>query len=65
MYYNNTTIGFFDSMGLQSVDYIINQTELSCIFSTPDYISKIIQMKKENLAATIKNLVCFDDFNDS
>lgn len=64
MYYNYTTIGFFDSMGLQSVDYIINQTELSCIFSTPDYITKIIQMKKENLAATIKNLVCFDDVND-
>ena len=65
MYYNYTTIGFFDSMGPQSVDYILNQTELSCIFSTPDYISKIIQMKKDNLAQTIKFLVCFDNVNPS
>ena len=24
MYYNQTTIGFFDSMGIQAVDYILN-----------------------------------------
>jgi len=61
MYYNQTTIGFFDSMGIQAVDFILNQTELSCIFSTSEYISKIIQMKKEKLARTIQFLVCFDD----
>jgi long-chain acyl-CoA synthetase len=65
MYYNQTTIGFFDSMGAQSVDYILKQTELSCIFSTPEYIAKIIQMKKENLATTIKFLVCFDDVSNA
>lgn len=42
MYYNQTTIGFFDSMGFQAVDYILQQTELSCIFTTHEYISKII-----------------------
>ena len=61
MYYNQTTIGFFDSMGIQAVDFILNQTELSCIFSTSEYISKVIQMKKEKLARTIQFLVCFDD----
>jgi long-chain acyl-CoA synthetase len=65
MYYNQTTIGFFDSMGAQSVDYILKQTELSCIFSTPEYIAKIIQMKKDNLATTIKFLVCFDDVSNA
>jgi long-chain acyl-CoA synthetase len=60
MYYNQTTIGFFDSMGVQAVDYILEQTELSCIFSTADYISKVIQMKKEKIARTIQYLVCFD-----
>ena len=65
MYYNQTTIGFFDSMGAQSVDYILKQTELSCIFSTPEYIAKIIQMKKDKLAATIKFLVCFDDVSNA
>ena len=65
MYYNQTTIGFFDSMGAQSVDYILKQTELSCIFSTPEYIAKIIKMKKDNLATTIKFLVCFDDVSNA
>lgn len=61
MYYSHTTIGFFDSMGVQAVDYILKQTELSCIFSTSDYIKKLCDMKKDNLAPTIKFLVCFDD----
>ena len=65
MYYNQTTIGFFDSMGAQSVDYILKQTELSGIFSTPEYIAKIIQMKKDKLATTIKFLVCFDDVSNA
>jgi long-chain acyl-CoA synthetase len=61
MYFNHTTIGFFDSMGVQAVDYILKQTELSCIFSTKDYIKNVIDMKKDNLAPTIKFLVCYDE----
>ena len=61
MYYSMTTIGFFDSMGFEAVDFILNQTELSCIFTTPEYISKIVTMKKEGLAKSIKYLVCYED----
>lgn len=48
-------------MGVDSVEFILQQTELSCIFSTKDYIKKIITMKNENKASTIKFLICFDD----
>ena len=61
MYYSMTTIGFFDSMGISAVDFILNQTELSCIFTTPEYINKIVTMKKEGLAKAIKFLVSFDE----
>lgn len=61
MYYNNTSIGFFDSMGVESVDFILKQTQLACIFSTPEYISKIIDMKKSGKAASITSMVCYDD----
>jgi len=61
MYYSMTTIGFFDSMGPESVDFILNQTELSCIFTTPEYIKKIVSMKKEGLAKNVKFLVSFDE----
>jgi len=60
MYFNRTTIGFFDSMGNQAVDFILNQTELSCIFCTPEYISKLVAMKKEDLAKSIKYLVSME-----
>lgn len=60
MYYNVTTIGFFDSMGAGSVDYILNQTELTCMFASSDYISKIVAMKKDGMAAQIKYIVSFD-----
>lgn len=46
MYDSMTTIGFFDSMGESAVDFILVQTELSCIFTTPEYMKKIISMKK-------------------
>ncbi len=56
-----TSIGFFDSMGPESVDFILNQTELSCIFTTPEYIKKIVAMKKEGLAKSVKFIVSFDE----
>lgn len=60
MYMTQTTIGFFDSMGVQAVDFILEQTELSTIFTTMEYIKKVIQMKKDGLARCIKHFVCFD-----
>lgn len=45
MYFSQTSIGFFDAMGPESVDYILKQTELSCIFTTPEYVQKIVEMK--------------------
>lgn len=60
MYFNHTSIGFFDSMGVQSVDYILKQTELVCMFSSSEYISKVCSMKKEGNAETIKYFVSFD-----
>lgn len=64
MYMTYTTIGFFDSMGVSSVDFILEQTELSTMFTTMEYIKKVIQMKKDNLARTVKNFVCFDEITD-
>lgn len=64
MYFDRTTIGFFDSMGPQSVDYILNQTQLSTIFCTSEYIEKILKMKKDGQAATVCTLVCFDAFKE-
>jgi long-subunit acyl-CoA synthetase (AMP-forming) len=60
MYFTVTTIGFFDSMGAASVDYILNQTVLTSIFASNDYINKLIIMKKDGMAGRLKHLVSFD-----
>jgi len=60
MYFNYTTIGFFDSMGAETVNYILNQTELTTLFVAGEYVSKIIQMRKDGLAGNLKNVVSFD-----
>lgn len=60
MYFTFTTIGIFDSMGAEAVDFITKQTELACIFTEQAYIEKIIAMKKDKLATTVKNLVSYD-----
>jgi len=42
MYFSFITIGKFDSMSVDSVDFIMKQTELSCVFTEQAYIGKII-----------------------
>jgi len=61
MYFNYTTIGFFDSMGVQTVDYILNQTELTTMFVAGEYVSKLIQMRKDGLSPNLKHVVSFDE----
>lgn len=60
MYFNYTTIGFFDSMGNDTVDYILKQTELSTIFCADEYVAKLITMRKGGLATNITKIVTFD-----
>ena len=40
-----TIVGFYDSMGDASVDYILKQTRLETIFCTAAYLKKIIDMR--------------------
>lgn len=63
MYYSVTTIGFFDAMGPQSVDFILNQTELTTIYCSGEYVKKLLAMKKDGLAKHIVNLVSFDSIS--
>lgn len=60
MYDTVTTIGFFDAMGVQAVDYIFNQTEMTTVFCSANYVKTILSMKQQGKAVHIKNLVNFD-----
>lgn len=52
-------------MSADSVDYILKQTELTTVFAAKEYIDKLLTMIKEGLAMNIRNLVSFDEVNES
>lgn len=61
MHYSATTVGFFDAMGQEQVDFILKQTEMQTILCSAQYLGKVIDMKKAGLATFIKNLIMMDD----
>lgn len=58
---DTTVVGFYDSMSLKAVDFIVGQTELSTMFCTLDYLPKIEQMRNDGLLKSLKNVVIMED----
>ena len=50
MHYKITVVGFYDAMGTSSVEFILNQTEMTSIICSGEYIEKIVNMKKDGMA---------------
>ena len=46
MYISSCIVGFYDSMGDNSVDFILNETELTTIFCSAAYLTKISHLKE-------------------
>jgi len=42
MHYKITVVGFFDAMGTASMDFILNQTQMTTIVCAPEYIPKLM-----------------------
>jgi long-chain acyl-CoA synthetase len=67
MHQNITTVSLYDTLGVDATKFIVNQTELTTMIVSNDYISKIIKMKAEDDAAEapklfrLKNIVGFED----
>jgi long-chain acyl-CoA synthetase len=60
MHYKMTVVGFYDAMGSVSVEFILNQTEMTSIICSGEYIQRIVTMRKENMAGNIKTLITLD-----
>ena len=62
---NGTSIAFYDTLGPQAIEFVINQTQLSTICCAGASLSKIILLKSQGKAQSIKFLVSMDDFDKS
>ena len=61
---SGTTIAFYDTLGPAAVQFVINQTGLTTISCTSNYLSDLIKLKNQGRADPLQNLVCFDMFDD-
>lgn len=64
MSFRTTTVGFYDSLGAEAIAFIVNQTEMSTVFCGKESVKKFIDMKIAGTIPSLKNIVCFDDFED-
>mmetsp|Transcript_8547 Transcript_8547/g.14411 ORF Transcript_8547/g.14411 Transcript_8547/m.14411 type:complete len:371 (-) Transcript_8547:647-1759(-) len=60
-----TTIAFYDTLGPQAIEFVISQTEITTITCAATQLSKIILLKSQGKAQTIKNLISMDEFDKS
>ena len=61
-----TTVAFYDTLGVQATLYMMEQTEVTTMAVSIDYVSKLAQMKIDDASAgkkmqRLKNLIVFDD----
>ena len=57
-------VGFFDAMGNDAVNFIVNQTEVQTMFVAGEYIDKVLAMKDLGMLTTCNCIVSYDnEFN--
>ena len=54
----------YDTLGINSIGFILEQTELETIIMEPKNIKKIIQMKEKNLLHNLKNIILLHSYDE-
>ncbi len=50
-------VTLYDTLGLNAIEFILNQTELISVLIESSVLSKIIKLKEENKLGNLKNLI--------
>ena len=67
IYQTNTTVAFFDTLGPDACRFIVNQTELTTIAVSVDFVKKLCQLKIDDQGmddvkmTSLQNLLVFDE----
>ena len=69
MHFGCTTVAMYDTLGENAMKFVVNQTELTTIACSKDYVAKISKMKISDLELPLEeqkmhrlvNLVSFED----
>ena len=57
VFYNITIVPFYDTLGADTVTYILNQTELETILVSEDKVPTLIELKQKNETGNLQNII--------
>lgn len=60
-----TSVAFYDTLGPETVEFVINQTELTTISCSANYLDALIEKKAKNPKLSLQNLVSFDEITQA
>jgi len=60
-YLSGCVIPLYDTLGEESIEWIVKQTELKTIITTTPYNLKLAKLKLEGKLTTLKNVISVDD----
>ena len=52
-----TIVTLYDTLGMKSIEFILNQTEMSTIIAEEKNLEKILKLKKDNQLGKVKNII--------
>ena len=52
-----TIVTIYDTLGMNSIEYILRQTELTTILTETNNLEMILRLKEENKLVNIKNII--------
>ena len=52
-----TIVTLYDTLGMKSIEFILNQTEMNTIIVEEKNLGKILELKKDNKLAKVKNII--------
>jgi long-chain acyl-CoA synthetase len=60
-----TSVSFYDTLGKESLEFIIDHTTLATMACTADKIKNMAELKTEGKIASLKNLIFFDQATEA
>lgn len=61
--YSLVNVALYDTLGPNSLEFIINHAEINVVFCSGDRIPNLLQISKK--CPNLKHVISFDDFNDT
>jgi len=56
-----TVVTLYDTLGKESIDYILNQTNIKTVVCTADKVRNLLELKRDEKLPTMTHIIHFDD----